>query len=455
MLAIDERWLEVPVEKKDFRLVVEALRSDDWVPAIAESRESFYRLASSPPDYEIYVDARTPSASERETANTNVEVFFTPDAIYIVRFVHPDANWARRFGRQEDERGIRVMRVANSGGASNKAQIDEFCDMVRAAIASSLDGRRVRHWSSAWEEPRTTISPLARLRSRLASEEVPLALKEAVLDEDSVARSEVLSEKRSRELLIEIAQARFAREEDVLSRRGKAKEDTADSLEALKSSGLIVTEYVLQCTRHGAPLIRVTDRSELTDGPTSALKCANCGKSFADETLSEGYSISDPGRALSQGSHWMTVWTTQRLVDLGVPLDAVAWNLEESSEEVDLLFEHLGRLWIVELKDRDFGAGDAHPFNYRRVRYRADEAIVMSAGKVSSDAKKVFTELQRGAGSLRSRTSPMILIEGLDQVVPVLQRSFESAALARVRSRLEFPSAVIGFDLAQVAVDRS
>src|SRR5438445_4739345 len=78
------------------------------------------------------------------------------------------------------------------------------------------------------------------------------------------------------------------------------------------------------------------------------------------------------------------------------------------------------RLWVLELKDREFGSGDAHPFNYRRARYGANEAVIITTEKVSSEAKRVFEELSRSSdtgrqtGAQRStRLSSPVLIEGL------------------------------------------
>ena len=57
---------------------------------------------------------------------------------------------------------------------------------------------------------------------------------------------------------------------------------------------------------------------------------------------------------MSSKSHWMTVWLTNLLIGLGVPEKSIIWNLAESGEEIDLAVGLLNRLWIFELKDRDF-----------------------------------------------------------------------------------------------------
>jgi len=86
----------------------------------------------------------------------------------------------------------------------------------------------------------------------------------------------------------------------------------------------------------------------------------------------------------------MTVWVTSRLLDLGVPQEVILWNMEEAGEEVDIIVDFVGRTWIFELKDREFGAGDAYPFNYRKVRYRADEAVVVTTDKVCAGCTASF-----------------------------------------------------------------
>jgi hypothetical protein len=152
----------------------------------------------------------------------------------------------------------------------------------------------------------------------------------------------------------------------------------------------------------------------------------------------------------------MTVWVTAKLEELDVPLTAVLWNLAESGEEVDILVDFMDRLWIIELKDREFGAGDAHPFNYRRVRYRADAAIVVTTEKVSPDAKRVFEELSRSSESARTSASARraqrgpILLEGLNSVRPGLMREFERASRIVAASTVREVAQSTGFDIPAV-----
>ncbi|HEY63940.1 MAG TPA: hypothetical protein G4O02_05160 [Caldilineae bacterium] len=180
----------------------------------------------------------------------------------------------------------------------------------------------------------------------------------------------------------------------------------------------------------------------------ASLICPSCGSKFGEELLSEGYTVSELGRRMAKQSHWMTVWTTDLLIKLGIPEDAILWNISENGEEVDLLVEFLGQLWIFELKDREFGAGDAHPLNYRQVRYRADKAIIFTTEKVSKDAKRVFEDLQRE--SIRRRGSLPVYIEGLDKAEEILRREIANASLSYARRRLVMIGETTGYDLGAV-----
>ena len=128
----------------------------------------------------------------------------------------------------------------------------------------------------------------------------------------------------------------------------------------------------------------------------------------------------------------MTVWVTSRLVDLGIDLDAIMWNVEEASEEVDIVLEFLEELWILELKDRDFHQRDAHSLNYRRVRYRPDRTLVVTTGVVQPDARRVFQDMageEREPSRRRPRRGQLpVYIESLDAVRNQLSRQVDDAA---------------------------
>jgi hypothetical protein len=223
-------------------------------------------------------------------------------------------------------------------------------------------------------------------------------------------------------------------------------------LEQVNKAGLVSLEHLLTCKRNGVGLTRLASASQIGDPSIGSLICGTCGQHFSQEQLLEGYALTDLGRKLVRRSRWMTVWITDLLAQLGVPIESILWNVAESGEEVDVVTEFLGQLWIFELKDREFGAGDAHPFNYRRVRYHAEKAIIVSTDKVSTDAKRIFKELQLETES----RSPMgiVLVEGLNAASDALSKEVSAAALKDATDRLSALSELTGYDLGRVIAQR-
>jgi len=247
-----------------------------------------------------------------------------------------------------------------------------------------------------------------------------------------------------RSILVDISRAGFAREADILSRRGKAREGAKAALNELKTAGLVAVEYLVECKKANTPITRLQSAGDLRDPAIAKLKCPTCGRTFPEEGLSEVYSLSDLGKRLIQKSHWMTVAVTRRLVEIGVPLEAIRWNMTGGGEEVDLLVDVQGDLWLFELKDREFGAGDAYPLNYRHARYKATKTVVVTTEKVSADARRVFEELAKESAGKRPTPT---YIEGIENTETVLRQEIEAAYRRRAARKLLAAAMASGYDL--------
>jgi hypothetical protein len=138
-----------------------------------------------------------------------------------------------------------------------------------------------------------------------------------------------------------------------------------------------------------------------------------------------------------------------------MPLESILWNIADQSEEVDIAAEHLDDLWMFELKDREFGAGDAYPFNYRRVRYQTEKAIIVTTERVSKDAKNVFNELIRDAARNQpTHPSEVVYVEGLNQAESVLGHQLSASSLSFAITRLRPVEEISGFSLGPIVAGR-
>ena len=420
----------------------------DWTPAILSSQKTFLQLAGVEGKLAPAASPTSPLSGPQAAVG---DVFFDGDDMYylISSSSEPEVRFTERgmYGSVEEPflgLEIGVMSPAVQGTAE---KLNRLAGAIEDAIRGSLDGRKTRHMTFAWESVQTEAVKLKRVLER-ADENGSLKLTPAALDDGEVMSSEVLTQPDARRLLITLAQSGFGRERDIVS--GSRREGIADALSELTKAGLVDQSFLLECKRGGAPLTRIVDKAALENPAVAGLICGVCGSAYKDEILVPGYAVSDLGRTLIRKSHWMNIWLTKVLVSLGVPVESIVWNLAEEGEEVDLIMDFRGQLWIFEMKDREFGAGDAYPFNYRMARYGAFRGVIVTADKVSKDAKRVFEDLSKEAGRTR-RPGPLpIFVEGLASARPVLGKELALASLTYARRRLGGLGQFSGHDFGQV-----
>lgn len=361
----------------------------------------------------------------------------------------------RRGSSQELEIGLISALPPEEGSTL----LEGFADAIKSAVTRAMDGRRTRHFKFEWTPVAAGRSRLDRLCRTLEEDGAEVRFRVPELTEGAVTASQVLAHLENRNLLQEFSKAVFVREQDLLARRASKVDDIKATALILQEAGLVADEYLLQCRHASTPLVRLSSEQELEEMGADGLRCGTCGRNYGSELLLRGFSVSELGREMVDGSHWMTVWVTQRLVDLGVPADAILWNLEESSEEIDLVLELFGQLWIVELKDRNFQAGDAHPLNYRQVRYGAAQSLIVTTGTVGPDARRVFEDLanearrrDRGFANPPRDAVPAlpVFVEGLDAFDDVVGAQIAKAAEREAAIRLMPAAWSTGFELSRL-----
>ncbi|MET8230880.1 hypothetical protein ABZS77_09415 [Micromonospora sp. NPDC005298] len=441
------------VTQEKFRLYLEGmLEHDKWRPAALTAERSFAQMAGLPSEKPLQFSSRRYRGTIGMPARGAGDVFFRSGVIVSITNVRepkrPEDRYSYEIMEYSPAARLATLRQSILIGIVSKEDVDaeeilnDFLEAFEEQVATHTKSETPLKW-----EPIGLESPrLVKLLEKLTPEGAATRFSNPDLSDETVEGADVLSVQPNRELLRELSEAGFGREADILSRRGEKREEVQAALADLAAAGLTHAEFLLACRATSAPLARFPTAEETQTGPIAAVRCGKCTRTYSQELLSEGYSVSKLGRSLAQGSHWMTVWVTKRLVNLGIPLTSIVWNLEESSEEVDIIIELMSKLWIFELKDREFGPGDAHPFNYRRVRYGADEAFVITTDKVSADAKRVFGDLA-GDSSGRTRTKPPTMIEGLENVEKEIRKHLELASYQRAVQALVMPSMMVGFAL--------
>lgn len=440
----------IKLEPQDLSNCLLKLSNEGWKPALFEAQRTFLNMAGVA-DKMLTIPTQSDVRGRVASNSIAGDIFFRDDGVYYIVLNAGGAVAIDRYGRiirrYEDEKPtIEIGVISNTVEGINQ-QLQLFVTAIESAIKSSVDGRKARHITFYWNEKRPASTRMEEI-IQSGGEQSGVKLNRACLDKEEITACNILASKLARDTLIEISQAGFVRERDLLSRKTKNIEDIKAAIEQLKVGGLLNSEYLLECKRTGTPLTRLQNRLQVTSPEVSSLICPSCNSPFGQELLSEGYSLSSLGRKMSRQSYWMTVWVTNLLHNLGIPLDSILWNVTESGEEVDLLVGFLGQLWIFELKDREFGSGDAYPLNYRQVRYRANKAIIITTEKVAKDARRVFDELIRE--SRRPERNGPLYIEGLSAAEEILRKEVSNASLRYAQQRLSILGEISGYDLSSV-----
>lgn len=334
------------------------------------------------------------------------------------------------------------LQVAAAGYAIDEEALRKFCTDIEESIKTYFDGRRVRGMDFNWKSQSLHISKHIRPRYshfESESERVIGELKstDPVYDPEDIEASKILVDTEVRQFILKLAQVGKMRSKD-------ASEITKpEILQNLLSLKIASEEFLLTCKQDQHTICVVPVKDHLTKEPMTSLRCSVCGRSFPDENLQVIYTLTNTGKRLIDGSLWMSIWITELLKVNGVKIETIKWGLEANGEELDIIVQDFDSRIFFELKDREFGLGDAYPFVYRVTRYGGSVAIIATLDKVSPDAQKFFKEeTQR-----REYPLPIRYFEGSEGIRQGIIKLVEDMSFSQVR-RLVHPFTLrIGFDL--------
>ncbi len=293
--------------------------------------------------------------------------------------------------------GSIVVAVVADG--PKECELLPFCEAIGAGLKSRIRGKKanaVLQWSSASVigQPLQRIPVRYRYRvvdslivpSELRASQTEFKMTRPEYSAEDAIAAQFLAENANRQFALKLAQVGKMRNKD-------ASEIATDEMIArFRTLGLVVEEYLLTCRQDQHTICIVPSKEYLTREPTSLLRCNVCQRAFADEKLEPIYSLTVLGKRLLNKSLWMSIWLTELLLKLGINAGSIKWGAEANGEELDIVLEDFGSRVFFELKDREFGLGDAYTFTFRLTRYGGSAGVVATMDKMSADAKKFFAE---------------------------------------------------------------
>jgi hypothetical protein len=301
-------------------------------------------------------------------------------------------------------------------------ELGRFCNAFIAALKKKVDGRKVRYMKLGWYQfsKNDKIDSLVSFYKRFTF---------PIMIDSELKASSLLQNEQMRKSLTLISKAGLVSEHDL---KTKLKNVTAQNLDTLINESLVTTSYIISCRKNSTQLGMMINPAELEE--LKNLKCAYCARNFKDEQITKSFSISDMGKKMITKSHWMTVWITDILLKHGIDEKSIIWNLSDASEEIDCALQINGRVWIFELKDRNFESGDAQRLGHRAIKFKANKAIVITTGTMSTDAKNVMNDLA-GEPFLNDQKWSPFYIEGIDSVETSIQKLINNEIVFDVQQK--------------------
>jgi len=417
-------------EQTEMESLISYLRDKGYLPVIRSMFTGMLNLAKLPePDEQLITKIITqapvhPLMRGPEFGEILGDLFFTNDLVYVLTPIGADALQASVIGHEEQEEALR-----------------EFCTDIEEGIKTRFDGRRVRGMEFEWKTKRLRPSRYFRRRYPFLEEEpereVEITGTEPDYSLEDAKAAKLLVDTDIRRFILKLAQVGKMISKDAVE---LAKPNI---IQRLLSLNLMAEEYLLTCKQDQHTICIVPSKEDLTKDSTASLRCSVCGRSFSEENLQVIYTLTEKGKKLLDGSLWMSIWVIELLKKSGVKKECIKWRLEAGGEELDIMVEDFDSRLFFELKDREFGLGDAYPFIYRITRYGGRVGIVATMDKVSTDAKKFFDE------ETHRREYPIRIkyLEGPKNIQKGIPKIVEEMALSQVRRMIWPFSARIGFDL--------
>lgn len=430
MFILEGQQAEAAIrDQAEITSIVHRLASNGFVPVLRSMLQAACNVAGVEPDHvslDVLMRGRTGYRSPDVPSPVSGDLFFKDNYAYILQPT----------GTRLHAWEIRPHSVASAMAG--------FSGAVEEAARASLDGRRLRGMDFSWKPIKER--PARRLATRARFyQEAKLDTRPPDYTVEEARAAALLVSYQIRNFLLRLAQVGKARSIDAA---GEA--DTSFSAPLL-DLGLVRKEYLVLCRQDSHTICAIQDKTEIETGRGASFLCSICGRAFRDELVQEIFALTDSGKRVLSGSRWMTIWVTELLIASGIARDQIAWNAVAGEDELDIMSDAVGPRTFFELKDREFGLGDAYPFAYRVTRYGGSFGVVVTMDRVAEEAKKFFTE-QRPAMGVRIET--LEGQTGIETGIRTLVDRVSRTGVMQLLLELEEPLGVNTVPLVQVWMDR-
>jgi hypothetical protein len=270
-------------------------------------------------------------------------------------------------------------------------------------------------------------------------------LKQASLEEKKTL-FELISDPKTRDILIEFNKKNNILLSDFVSNMSPDDGDAAERrLNFLSGQGLLDKSLVVICKKTNQWWnMTIPSLNMLKELEKAGATCTSCGAKITDEKVDSLFRISQTGSKLVSGSYWMMGKIVEILRKSGLREKDIFVSIGYDGEEIDILALAFSKSVVFELKDREFGLGDAYKFHGKvsRLKEKTGEdvfPIVITTKIVAAEARKLLSEVasNKRYDYAELGGSDYLFVEGLENVEPEIRKLFDDIIVKTILNRTE------------------
>ena len=168
-----------------------------------------------------------------------------------------------------------------------------------------------------------------------------------------------------------------------------------ETIESLSSLKLINRDYFVYCRQSGLQISKVATLEYIQEASKRGLKCPHCGKTFLEEKIDQGLSLTQFGEKFTKPNLWLALHAVLLLEQIKIDPKNILIREENDYKNLDIFVNHYGKLVYLSVKEDDLTSHDTYMFKMRSDIYKADISVLICGHTLKINDKKYLNSVSK------------------------------------------------------------